>query len=165
MTARLPFQQVLGCFFYIFNIFLHIFSVYSPIFKIFSVVDIKIKFPVFKGNNHDGQTAFLAGFRLFINIFNTFFHIFSVYGPIFQIFKVFKDLKINFFVVLRNNHGGQTAFYQVFSYFYMFYIFPKLFVYFDPIFKLFWDISIKTIFLIVMNIFNIIYFDHRHHTK
>jgi len=101
MTARLPFQQVLGCFFYIFNIFLHIFSVYSPIFKIFSVVDIKIKFPVFKGNNHDGQTAFLAGFRLFINIFNTFFHIFSVYGPIFQIFKVFKDLKIKFFVVLR----------------------------------------------------------------
>ena len=101
MTARLPFQQVLGCFF-IFLTFFSISSVFIVRFsKKFSVVDIKIKFPVFKGNNHDGQTAFLAGFRLFINIFNTFFHIFSVYGPIFQIFKVFKDLKIKFFVVLR----------------------------------------------------------------
>ena len=88
--------------------------------KFFQLYISKLNFSSFKENNHDGRTAFLAGFRLFFFIFNIFLHIFSVYSPVFKKFSVI-DIKIKFPVVLRKQSWRSDCLLAGFCYFYICY--------------------------------------------
>ena len=78
--------------------------------------------------------------------------IFFRFSPISLVFMVqfsksfqLKISKLNFLSFEENNNDGQTAFLQVFGYFYIFQIFPHIFGVYGPIFKKFSvkDIKIK----------------------
>ena len=93
---------------------------------------------------------------LAIFIFFTFLPIYLVFMVQFSKNFQLKILKLNFLRLKKRNNGGETAFQQVLGYFNMFYIFPHIFGVFGPIFKNFWDISIKILFSIVISIFYVV---------
>jgi len=63
----------------------------------------------------------------------------------FSKFFQLKISKLNIPSFEENNNDGQTAFLQVFGYFYIFHIFPHIFGVYGPIFEIFSvkDIKIK----------------------
>ena len=78
--------------------------------------------------------------------------------PFSKIFQL-KISKLNFPSFEENNNDGQTAFLQVFGYFYIFHIFPPIFGVYCPFLKIFVVKNIKIKFPVCIQY--VIYFDRQ----
>jgi len=126
--------------------FIHTFGVYGQILKKISVIDKKIKFPVFsKKTSMTVRLPFCRFWAIFI-IF-TFSPISLVFMAQFSKFFELKISKLDFLSFEENNNDGQTAFLQVFGYFLYFSDFSHIFGVYGPIFKKFSVKDIKIKFL------------------